>query len=142
MAKYRILKKINYKFHDNLYPEAYIIQVKKFLTWVNLGWWSGTDISDKDFWKSHMRKLDGSKRPCPCSETSNKYGSNCYRGAYGNMIFFFEEEPAKFFLSKVIELDQYFYDVQQECKNKKEKSVDVIYIEDKKEERKLQIVML
>lgn len=136
MAQYRILKKINYRFYDNLYPEAYIIQIKRFLCWIDLEWWSGTDISDEDFWKDHLKKMDGTKRPHPIDETTKKYGGNCYHGGLGNIIFFFKEESAKFFLSKVIELDQYFYEVEKERKCKKEKTVDTIYIDENKKEEK------
>ena len=141
MTQYRILKKINYRYRDNFYPKAYIIQVKKFLFWEDIKWWVGSDVSDENFWKTHLKKSDGSKRPHPYDETQEKYGNKCF-GGYGNTIFFFEEEPAKFFLSKVIELDQYFYDVKHEHKDEKEKAVDIIYINKDKNEEKSNIIIL
>lgn len=142
MSQYRILKKINYRYNDNFYPEAYIIQVKKFMFWNNLKYWSGSDASDVNFWHTHLKKSDGSKRPKPYKETTDKFGSKCCEGGYGNQIFFKDENSAKFFLKKVLELDEYIHDCFNERKGKKEKAVDIIYIDDKRNERKPQIIML
>lgn len=139
MSQYRIIKKINYKYNGNFYPEVYIIQVKRFLFWENVTWWEGSDVNDENFYKIHLKKSDGTRRPHPYDETTEKYGRKCCFGNTGGLIFFIEEEPAKFFLSKVLELDQYFYDCQNEHKGQKEKIVDIIYIENK---TKSNIIML
>ena len=102
MKKYRIIKKQNFKFGNKIYPELYTVEVKTFIFWDYLIWYSGTDISSDEFWFNDLH-VGGKSRPLPIHETEKKFGDLLKSGS-GTYVVSTDYDTIKFFVDKVIEL--------------------------------------
>lgn len=128
MRKYRIIKKINFTYGSTFYKEAYIIEVKRFLFYSFLNWWCGSDLSDTDFWFKDL-ELNGNTKPQPFKETTKKFG-NVLRYCSGTPIITNNYNAAKYFLQKVIELDEYMKNQKLEINKKENKEKTFIIKEE------------
>lgn len=79
MKKYRIVKKQNFKFGNNIYPELYTVEMKTFMFWNYLIWYSGCDINSDDFWFNDLH-INGKSRPMPVHETEKEFGDSLKSG--------------------------------------------------------------
>ena len=127
MKKYRIIKKQNFKFGNKIYPELYTVEVKTFIFWDYLIWYSGTDISSDEFWFNDLH-VGGKSRPLPIHETEKKFGDLLKSGS-GTYVVSTDYDTIKFFVDKVIELDKYMQDQKYFEKHNETKTVDVIYVD-------------
>ena len=97
-------------------------------------WFSGTDIDEENFW-FHDNQYDGKSRPKPFHETEKKFGTNSLYPCCRSNVISENYDAIKFFVEKVIELNNYIESQNKFEKGLKEKTTDIIYVEHKEEQK-------